>query len=317
MNARPPVGQAAHLLAEIERLKADIAKAQRTIAELEARAELDPLLDVLNRRGFERELKRSLAYLQRYKGEAALLFIDLDGFKAINDRHGHAAGDVLLKAAAAELSRHVRASDMVARLGGDEFGVLLWNLGPPQAAAKARELENLIAAVAVSHGEAVLSVGASAGYAPLDSVATPAQMIDAADKAMYARKRERRGRCLNRACDHFALVSGVCGLEPGWPGAGVLLEGAMAPAPVVAALLPEFVAAGTLPLCTFSWAGVFAGLSSACAIVAPASRAATAATVIKAFIRFLRWCSGVDRHAGTNRPRYEMFRAAEHITVME
>ena len=120
---------AAVLLAEIERLKADIAQAQRTIAELEARADVDPLLDILNRRGFERELKRSLAYLQRYNGEAALLFIDLDGFKAVNDRHGHAAGDALLKAVARELVGHVRASDVVARLGGDEFGVLLWNLG--------------------------------------------------------------------------------------------------------------------------------------------------------------------------------------------
>jgi diguanylate cyclase (GGDEF)-like protein len=191
--AEPPVGQAAYLLAEIERLKADIAKAQRTIAELEARADVDPLLDILNRRGFERELKRSLAYLQRYKGEAALLFIDLDGFKAVNDRHGHAAGDALLKAVAVELSRHVRASDVVARLGGDEFGVLLWNLGPPQAAAKARELENLIAAVAVPHGAATLSVGASAGCVALVATSTPAAMIDAADKAMYARKKEQCG----------------------------------------------------------------------------------------------------------------------------
>jgi diguanylate cyclase (GGDEF)-like protein len=181
------------LLTEIERLKSDVARARRTIADLEARADVDPLLDILNRRGFERELKRSLAYLQRYKGEATLLFIDLDGFKAINDRRGHAAGDALLKAVANELASHVRASDVVARLGGDEFGVLLWNLAQAQAAAKARDLENLIAAVAVTHGEARLSVGASAGWVPLSAAATPAQMIDAADKAMYARKMERQG----------------------------------------------------------------------------------------------------------------------------
>jgi diguanylate cyclase (GGDEF)-like protein len=193
MSAPPPMGQAALLLAEIERLKVDIAQAQRTITALEARADVDPLLDILNRRGFERELKRSLAYLQRYKGEAALLFLDLDGFKAVNDRHGHAAGDSLLKAVAAELSTHVRASDVVARLGGDEFGVLLWNLGSTQAAAKARDLENLIAAMSVAHGEARLSVGASAGWVALLASATPAQMIDAADKAMYVRKKERRG----------------------------------------------------------------------------------------------------------------------------
>ena len=193
MSATPPTGQATLLLAEIERLKSDIARARRTIADLEARADVDPLLDILNRRGFERELKRSLAYLQRYKGEAALLFIDLDRFKAVNDRHGHAAGDGLLKAVAAELASHVRASDVVARLGGDEFGVLLWNLAQAQAAAKARDLENLIAAVVVTHGEARLSVGASAGWVPLSAAATPAQMIDAADKAMYARKKERQG----------------------------------------------------------------------------------------------------------------------------
>jgi diguanylate cyclase (GGDEF)-like protein len=187
------MGQAALLLAEIERLKAELAQARATIADLETRADVDPLLEIINRRGFERELKRSLAYLQRYKGEAALLFVDLDGFKAVNDRHGHAAGDVLLKAVARALTGHVRASDVVARLGGDEFGVLLWNLGPAQAAAKARELEQVVAAVAVEHDGALLSVGASAGLVALNGSATPAQMIDAADRAMYARKKEPRG----------------------------------------------------------------------------------------------------------------------------
>jgi diguanylate cyclase (GGDEF)-like protein len=189
----PAVGPAALLLAEVERLQADLGKAQRTIAELEARADVDPLLDILNRRGFERELKRSLAYLQRYNGEAVLLFIDLDGFKAVNDRHGHAAGDALLKAVARELVGHVRASDVVARLGGDEFGVLLWNLGAAQAAGKAHSLERLIETVTVTHGEARIAVGASVGLVPLVAGAAPEQMIDAADKAMYARKNERRG----------------------------------------------------------------------------------------------------------------------------
>ena len=192
-GTRPPTGQAALLLAEIERLQADLEKARVTIADLEARADVDPLLEILNRRGFERELKRSLAYLQRYKGEAALLFVDLDGFKAVNDRHGHAAGGALLQAVALALTTRVRASDVVARLGGDEFGVLLWNLGPAQAAAKARELEQVIAALAVEQGAARLSVGASAGLVALAGSATPAQMIEAADKAMYARKKERRG----------------------------------------------------------------------------------------------------------------------------
>jgi diguanylate cyclase (GGDEF)-like protein len=189
----PAYQPAALLLAEIERLKADLSKAQQTIAELEARADVDPLLDVLNRRGFERELRRSLAYRRRYGTPAVLMFIDLDGFKAVNDRHGHSAGDALLKAVARALTAQVRASDVVARLGGDEFGVLMWNVEGPQAAAKGHELETLIEQVSLTHEGARLSVGASAGMVPLAPDMTPARIIDAADRAMYARKRERRG----------------------------------------------------------------------------------------------------------------------------
>jgi GGDEF domain-containing protein len=133
-----PPAPDAPLLAEIERLKGELLRAERKIAELEARADVDPLLDILNRRGFERELRRSLGYVGRYGVEAALIYLDLDGFKAVKDHHGHAAGDRLLKLAAGELVRHVRSSDVVARLGGDEFAVLLWNLSAEQAEAKAR-----------------------------------------------------------------------------------------------------------------------------------------------------------------------------------
>lgn len=179
----------APLLAEIERLQAELMQAKWTIAELEARADIDPLLDILNRRGFDRELSRAVAYVSRYGTQAALVFIDLDGFKAVNDRHGHAAGDELLKTVARQLTGRVRASDVVARFGGDEFAVLLWNLDEAQATTKARELEEAIAGVVVGDGR----FGASAGVVPLTGQATPAEIVDAADKAMYTRKRERRG----------------------------------------------------------------------------------------------------------------------------
>ena len=116
----PPL---ASLLAENERLKRELAVVRARVSDLEARADVDPLLDILNRRGFERELKRALAHVKRYGTEAALMFVDLDGFKGVNDRYGHGAGDALLKAVARELVGHVRASDVVGRLGGDEFGV--------------------------------------------------------------------------------------------------------------------------------------------------------------------------------------------------
>jgi diguanylate cyclase (GGDEF)-like protein len=189
-----PAEASAALLAEIERLKAELLEAKWQIAELEARADVDPLTDILNRRGFDRELARSLAYVKRYGGRAALVLIDLDGFKAINDSHGHAAGDFLLKAVAARLVASVRASDIVARLGGDEFAVLLWNLDEAQAVAKTRDLEATVSAVRVDGlGVKDLAVGASAGAVMLDGSRTPGEITDAADKTMYVRKRERRG----------------------------------------------------------------------------------------------------------------------------
>jgi len=184
------------LRAEIDRLHRELAQAQARIAELEARADVDPLVDVLNRRGFERELARLLAHVQRYGTPAALTFIDLDRFKAVNDAHGHVAGDVLLKAVATQLAARVRASDVVGRLGGDEFGVLLWNIGRAAADAKSCELETLIEAVSVAHNGVQLTVGASAGAVLLEAGATPAEVLDAADRAMYARKREKRGSAL-------------------------------------------------------------------------------------------------------------------------
>ena len=186
------MSDAASLRAEIERLTHELDEARARIAELEARADVDPLLNILNRRGFERELKRSLAYVKRYGTPAALLYVDLDGFKAVNDRHGHAAGDALLKAVAEELTSHVRASDMVARIGGDEFGVLMWNAGKPQALMRARDLEMRIEELPVTHAGATLSVGASVGVAMLSGELDPAVLIEIADQAMYARKKERK-----------------------------------------------------------------------------------------------------------------------------
>ena len=177
-----PRAAAMRLAAEVERLAAQLEQSRTRIVDLEAKVDIDPLTDLLNRRGFERELKRSVAYVKRYGTSAALLFLDLDGFKPVNDRHGHAAGDAVLKAVAAALVRHVRASDVVARLGGDEFVVLLWNVSGPAAAAKAAALEQAIYSTPVQWGRSTLVVGASAG-------------VRADRRARYARRPARPRRC--------------------------------------------------------------------------------------------------------------------------
>ncbi|HUC50603.1 MAG TPA: GGDEF domain-containing protein [Xanthobacteraceae bacterium] len=183
----------ARLAAEVDALAAELEASRARIVELETRIDIDPLTEIRNRRGFARELARSLAYIKRYGTSAVLIYIDLDDFKPVNDRHGHAAGDAVLKAVAASLVRHVRTSDVVARMGGDEFAVLLWNVRGSAASAKATALEAAVYATPVRWNDSTLVVSASAGTTLLGALDTPAEVLARADAAMYARKAERKG----------------------------------------------------------------------------------------------------------------------------
>ncbi len=195
-SSRPTAPQGAgarhDAAAEIGRLTAELARARRRIRTLERLAETDALLAIPNRRGFARELKRAIAYLRRYRGSGAVIALDVDGLKIVNDERGHAAGDALLKAIAALLQRQTRASDVVGRLGGDEFAVVLWNLTEPDAQAKAALLEASIDDLVVTYRGRAIRAGASIGVAMITGDDDIASLLDRADKAMYARKRQRR-----------------------------------------------------------------------------------------------------------------------------
>lgn len=180
------------LVAEIERLSRELEDSRLIMREMEARAETDPLCDVLNRRGFEREIARALKHVERYGGTIGLAMIDLDDFKPINDIHGHAAGDAVLRMVAATLISAVRASDRVARFGGDEFAIILWNIDKTHASAKAWALEAAIAASSVEVEGETLSITASCGVAIAGAGESASHVIALADAAMYARKLERR-----------------------------------------------------------------------------------------------------------------------------
>jgi len=166
----------------IAQLEAEIRALRERVRELETCTERDPLTGILNRRGFEHELERIIAALDRYGTRAALIYLDLDDFKSINDQNGHAAGDAVLRQVATTLRRNLRASDAVARLGGDEFAVLLRNMTERGAIARAAALERAIAAtVPVSTGVAMLLPGEKAAVS-----------LTRADAVMYMLKRERR-----------------------------------------------------------------------------------------------------------------------------
>ena len=171
-----------------------LVRAQRRIALLEAHADTDFLLDIPNRRGFERELDRSIAYVKRYGVSAALLVVDVDRLKPINDGFGHAAGDHLLRSIVAALAANIRRSDMLGRLGGDEFGILLWNLDDKHALTKASALERAVERTACEYRGRRLLPAVSIGVTGLGGDDTAASALERADRAMYARKTVRRGK---------------------------------------------------------------------------------------------------------------------------
>jgi diguanylate cyclase (GGDEF)-like protein len=176
----------------IRRLRTELARALRKIEELQASADTDFLLGIPNRRGFERELARALAYIKRYRASGALIVLDVDRLKPINDAFGHAAGDQVLKAIVAVLGSQVRSSDIVGRLGGDEFALLLWNLSETDAKAKAVALEETIDRLTFQFQGSTITAGASAGVAMLGSHVELSRALEEADSAMYLRKAQRR-----------------------------------------------------------------------------------------------------------------------------
>ena len=160
-------------------------------AALTERAVRDPLTGLANRALLEERLRGALSRDARTGGCTGLLFLDLDGFKAVNDAHGHAVGDAVLREVAHRLLGHVRPSDTVARLGGDEFVVLVEQVTEESVAVLARRLEEALA-LPFTVGPTV-RVGASIGTATsAGGEADVPGLLARADRGMYDVKRTRR-----------------------------------------------------------------------------------------------------------------------------
>jgi diguanylate cyclase (GGDEF)-like protein len=153
----------------------------------------DPLTGLRNRRSYQERFEEEILRAERYGHELALIMIDLDGFKPVNDRFGHAVGDEVLTRVAEILTENVRGGDVAARLGGDEFAVLLPETGHEGAARLAGKLSGLIGEAVVESDGCQVSVGASAGIAvyPLDGSSVEA-VEKCADDAMYRNKESRK-----------------------------------------------------------------------------------------------------------------------------
>lgn len=175
--------------------EAVIAEQEQRIRELEDLASTDALTSLMNRRGLETFFEQELSRIRRGNSPGALLvLIDLDRFKAINDTHGHQAGDACLKIVASHIMDNIRFTDGAARLGGDEFAILLTQTDAIKVADRVKIIRAALDNITFDWQGTQLNCGGSVGTAPVTSDdAGFASSYQKADAALYADKSRRRG----------------------------------------------------------------------------------------------------------------------------
>jgi diguanylate cyclase (GGDEF)-like protein len=165
-------------------------RSDNLVAELLSESRHDELTGVLNRRGLHEQLQLELQRARRSGEPLTVIALDVDHFKAINDRHGHGIGDIVLSHVAATIRTHVRDIDLVGRLGGDEFVVVLVGTDAGGAHALTQRLHG---ALAPARGD-LPTISVSAGIVETGSEFAVRAVLDAADRALYEAKRQGRGR---------------------------------------------------------------------------------------------------------------------------
>ena len=172
-----------------------LSRQLQRIAHLETLAITDELTTLLNRRGFLAALNRALASARRYGEEGVLVYIDLDGFKPINDTFGHAAGDEVLRTVARILSGNIRDTDVIGRLGGDEFAVLLTRSDWQNGVKRAETINHLLNNSCAEFDGRRIALKASIGLKPYGAADDGEDLLRSADQAMYKTKRLRADLC--------------------------------------------------------------------------------------------------------------------------
>ncbi len=186
---RDDQGRAVSVISQLQ----DISERKEAARRLEYLIDHDSLTGLANRRHFEQALSREVERVARYGAPGAVLVLDLDNFKEVNDAFGHMAGDDLLKGVAGAVRHRIRQTDLLARIGGDEFGVLLPQADADQAQVAAAGIVKALSQHAAVLGDRTIQVTASVGLAMLDGLSA-AEVLARADAAMYEAKQAGRNR---------------------------------------------------------------------------------------------------------------------------
>jgi diguanylate cyclase (GGDEF)-like protein len=168
-----------------------LATQAEQLAYLESLTATDELTGLLNRRGFLKALDHALARSRRFGETGMVLYIDLDGFKSVNDRLGHGAGDTVLREVARTVSLTIREVDVAARIGGDEFAVALARIGRADGLNRARALQSKLDEARASHAGHTIPIRATVGATTFGAADSAAEVIARADLAMYEEKRRK------------------------------------------------------------------------------------------------------------------------------
>lgn len=177
------------LMQEVDTLRRELERSKQRLLNLEKLADQDSLTPVINRRAFVRELSRVISYAQRYDAVSSLIYFDVNGFKAINDTHGHACGDAALMHVVDILMSNVRDTDVVGRLGGDEFGVILAQADERHAREKAAQLAAAVGSKPLEWEGQKIAIEVAYGVYNFKPGENATEALAAADRAMYAHKK--------------------------------------------------------------------------------------------------------------------------------
>lgn len=186
---------------QLNRIRSELQESQVRLESAEEAARTDALTGLLNKKAFDEALQRDFDRAQRGKTPLSVIILDIDRFKTINDRFGHAFGDAVIRAVGTAIKDCIRAGDVPARLGGEEFGVVLHGASLAEAAAVAERIRSSIerrGLVRVSTGETIGRLTLSCGVAQMQRIDAPSSLVKTADARLYLAKNGGRNRVVTK-----------------------------------------------------------------------------------------------------------------------